>query len=232
MNKSVVSLIICLFTYVSVFTFFNIKTVRLIFNNITSYWILAILLLVVHFISFYQDATRYTDSKKCLGMKCNIFSLITGLGSLVVNFYVIYKVLTRHNLSLGVKLLILIPPFLLLSFIIYNSYKSVQLIDISKYSNIKLERPVLLQRYEIRVAVYYFLMIIGSIMFFQNYIDKLPENNLFGSQLERFGGWNNSKLFFIISWIAGVGGAIIDMLSLNTIISYEPQKYNLPDSYN
>ena len=223
-------ILLCIAPYILAYWLFSYQSVREAFNSQFLLWYLAIALLVFDVISFFQDPSRYTSKKKCFGMKCNDFSILTGMSSLFIDFFIIFSFLQKQNISFQVKLVVVILGILFVGGFLYYHYKTTDLVNKKEPQEINtIKKPKSLMIKSFRSLVYYMILIISVFMLFQGYTEGNTDKNLTDDVWGRFGGWiEGNKFWLIFSWIFSVLGAYMDYFSLGATTNYTIKEYDLP----
>jgi hypothetical protein len=203
-------------------------------------WFLFISVLILNFIAYYQDPTRYTINPECyFNTPCKWFNYVAGMVTFTMD------VLTFIGLWFTIAPMWLrssLPQLWFVTFIILGYAIITQItIDsptVENNKDILASPPERLWPIWWRIVLYGVILVINAIIFIQMYIDSGINNytknfKVFDFIVKgRFGGWSNGNYVqFLFSWL-GVIGVSIDALALYNTVIYNSCIYDLPISWN
>lgn len=203
-------------------------------------WFMFFSVMILNFIAYYQDPTRYTMKPQCyFRTPCKWFTYVAGLGAFTMDvltfiglWYTISPLWMRNNMPDYWYI-----PFIVLGYAIISQIT----IDSPVYQDNEdaLNRPpqyLWPQRW--RVVLYATIMIFDICIFTQMYIDSgindYSKNfRVFDFLVRgRFGGWSKGNYVqFLFSWMA-LCGVIIDIMALRYTYMFNACDYGLPISWN
>jgi len=203
-------------------------------------WTLFLAVLILNFIAYYQDPTRYTTEPACLlNTPCKWFDYVTGMMTFtfdILTFIGLWYTISPEWLRQW------LPGYWYLPVIILG-YAIITQITIDS-PNVKEDKDILasppskLWPQKWRIILYSVILLIDIILFTQFYIDSginnyKPKAKIFDMVVKtRFGGWNNGNYIqFLFSWL-GVFGVFMDCVALYFVYTFNSCQYKLPISWN
>lgn len=219
------------------------NTLKILSNIFFSHgfrWFLFISVLILNFIAYYQDPTRYTIKRVCyFNSPCKWFNYVAGIGTFTMD------VLTFIGLWYTITPLWLrnfMPEFWYLPFIIMG-YAIISQITIDspvveENEDLLNKPPPYLWPHNWRIVLYSIILLIDTTVFVQMYIDNgindyTKNFKVFDFMItNRFGGWGQGNYIqFLFGWI-GLCGVFIDLAALYYVVIYNSCNYDLPISWN
>ena len=193
--------------------------------------ILLFTLLVLTFLHYFNTPLTYSDSIKCMGIKCRPFSLINNLLSFTFlsGMMVCMGIL---NKSLFIPTYWFVPVIILGYVLIYLDWRNKKIVH-PRPGKITPPPEGYIPKNR-RIILVMAILLIYTFLFLTNFTshrvpvdsDKLSEIlfwNAFGSFKERRGA-------FMAGWLSFFG-IILGMINIYFTEIFHPQKFNLPNSW-
>lgn len=203
-------------------------------------WLLFFSVLILNFIAYYQDPTRYTIRPKCyFNTPCKWFNYTAGMMTFtmdIITFIGLWYTIAPSWLLNSLPQFWFIP-FILLGYAIITQI-TIDSSTIEDHKEILASPPSGIWPKQWRIILYTIILLIDTIVFAQMYIDSgvndyTKKFKIFDFVVKgRFGGWSNGNYVqFLFSWMAIIG-VCIDILSLYFVATYNSCYYELPISWN
>ena len=203
-------------------------------------YIIFFIIFTLCIIAYLVEPIKHSEAQSCLGMKCINFqtSFTIILFTIEICMLAAMNMLNPSELVPNYWFLILRYIGYFFIFLIWKTTRTVK-----KEKGHLNPPPLNFLRKDFRVAIYIAIIILSVLLFFLNYgahLVPIPEGtpkakDLFTKLYNRFvlrsfGGYENNKLAFSLSWLYLIG-LIMKVINYYYAQSYSTDKYNLPDSW-
>ena len=203
-------------------------------------YIIFFMIFTLCIIAYLVEPIKHSDSRSCLGMKCNNFESTFTVTLFTIEICMMAAMTMLNPIDLVPNYWFLILRYIgyLFLFLIWKTTKIVK-----KEKGHLNPPPLNFLRKDFRVVIYMAIIILSVLLFFLNYgahLVPIPEGtprakDLFTKLYNRFvlrsfGGYENNKLAFSLSWLYLIG-LIMKVMNYYYAQSYSTDKYNLPDSW-
>jgi hypothetical protein len=196
-------------------------------------WFIYMSAFLLNILAYYENPVLFTDSKKCYGMSCRLFSFLAGMCAMALGIFGLIALWYCAPFSSFLPDYWYIPVAIITFAIIAQITISVEVqTDNGEFNH----PPEFLWRKQYRYYLYVLILILDLIFFHQLWIDggkQLIENPRVIDDLilGRFGGWNENKFNFMVEWFGSIQ-ILFDILAIWQINSFQSCNYGLPPSWD
>lgn len=235
--KTTYSPIVAKIAYVVVFLgmfliLFLSSTVRGILTNQNVLFIPWAIVLVLNLLSYYQNPIRLTSAKKCdfpgvSGIRCDLQNAINATGASTFDCFTLFLLLSSITDNLTFKLILCFAIWGVCMLYIWTIYNSESIYEENNFKFL----PNFMACKKVRVAIYFVIMVLDIIAFYQGYIGERHREGLVENMGTKFGGWgltNNEHIAFIFGVVSATVATFLDFGALHTTLTYDPKDYDLP----
>jgi hypothetical protein len=192
--------------------------------QLTYRWIFVIFVIILNFIAYWNDYLRYSNAKAFGVIKNKTFSLITGIGTFLLDMLALF-ILINTSYNLKHSIISIIPLIGIgLTFIIWVNVKNSD--NVNDLTNkLKEEGPQFMLERANRLRLYTIIFFIDLIIWFQ---DLIYSKTGISSNYLLFGGTTIGLIVTLISLL----GPIADIIALRTQTLFQIKKDLSNDEYD
>lgn len=208
-----------------------------IFNELLkSNWLRIILLLIIVFLTiyaYYIEPLKYSGKKTYFGLNIKTYILITNIISLTTYCISIVALWYTLDATKNLSFIWVIIISVILYTLILHFNQTAEIVD---KNNEKFKAPpknIISRKY--RLIIYYILIILDVLKFFQDYLfygisKQFKTTILHQFILNRFGGYGKG-IDFWFGWL-GIIGILIDYYNIYLQNNFLACKFDLPNTWN
>lgn len=207
-------LYILAFFGISLLIFYSEKTKTLITRENILFIPWAIVL-VLYLISYYQNPIRLSSAKKCSKIKCSLYYAISASLSSTFGCLTLFLLMSHISSNTIFKIIICLVIWIVCMMFIWSIYSNDVIYEQNNFAFL----PNFMACKHTRVLIYYVVVVLKIIALYQGYLNKS-------------GVWNfrETKIAFILGIILVVVTMLLDYSSLNSMVTYDPENYDLPSN--